>query len=424
MTQDQVERYISFVGSSVQFGSALLLCVLFYLLRRHAERRAYFSTWARAWLVMIMAMAIVIVYNLPALLDGPSGAVSGASRQIGRFSYNFAKVLAVSLFVIGTRVYAFGVQSRAAFVWGTLAATVVGAAGVFLLDPGTRAIVVQAPVLIAGLAYCAFTLLSLPHSRRSLGSRVTGSVFAVIAFVWVVWFFAFSAESVAGTDGIDRWLRQLSIHDGYVDALLQMLLGSGMIVMLMEDAKREADDAHAELAVAHDKLRRDALYDSLTGSLNRRAFAEGVGLEMVRATFGAVVVLDMDNLKTVNDTIGHAGGDELLQHLAGTLRSVVRPSDRLYRWGGDEFLLIFPGARGADVQQRIDQAIVTAEPLTIAGVAEPVALVASVGAADYASAEDLAAAIERADGVMYRQKKARRQKERRDTPLPMSVDAA
>jgi diguanylate cyclase (GGDEF)-like protein len=424
MTSEQVERYVSFVGSCVQFGSALLLCVLFYLLRRHAERRSYFATWARAWLMVILALAVVILYNLPGVLDGPP--ISGFPRQVGRFSYNFTKILAVSLFVIGTRLYAFGVQSRAAFAWSALVAAAVGFAGVFLLDASYRAVVMQAPVLVAGFAYCSVTLLGLPHSRRSLGSRVTGAVFGVIGAVWVVWLIAFLIEGSGALGELERVLWALARHDGYVDALLQMLLGSGMILLLMEDAKREADDAHAELAVAHDKLRRDALYDSLTGSLNRRAFAEGVGLEMVRATFGAVVVLDMDNLKTVNDTIGHAGGDDLLEHLAHTLRTAIRPSDRLYRWGGDEFLLIFPGARGTDVQQRVEQAIASAESLTIAGVAEPVALVASVGAADYASAEDLSAAIERADGVMYRHKKARRtrDKDHTDTPLPTRTLAA
>ena len=423
MTQDQVDRYIAFVGSCVQLGSALLLCVLFYLLRRHAARRAYFATWARAWLAMIVAMAVVIVYTLPPVLDGPAAAVSGYPRLVGRFSYNFAKILAVSLFVIGTRVYAFGVQSRAAFLWGVIGASIVGVAGVALVDPSTRAVVVQAPFVVLGFAYCGYTLLTLPFSRRSLGSRVTGGVFAFMAAVWIVWFVAFAQEAGgAPASELEALLRALSVHDGYVDALLQMLLGSGMIVMLMEDGKREADDAHAELAVAHDKLRRDALYDSLTGSLNRRAFSEGVGLEMVRATFGAVVVLDMDNLKTVNDTVGHHGGDELLTHLASTLRQVVRPSDRLYRWGGDEFLLIFPGARGTDVQQRIEQAIAAAPPLRLDGAVLPIALVASVGAADYASAEDLTAAIERADGVMYRQKKTRRAKERAERPDPPRTD--
>jgi diguanylate cyclase (GGDEF)-like protein len=418
MTQDQVHRYIAFVGYFVQFGSALLLCVLFYLLRRHAARRAYFSIWARAWLVMIVAMAVVILYNLPAQL-GPAGSdITGFSRLLGRFSYTFTKLLAAVLFIIGTRVYAFGNESRASFVWGIALSAAVGATGVLMLPNGTRAVVLQAPLIALALSYSGVTLLRLPHSRRSLGSRLTGAVFVTIALVWVAWFAAYNGLPGERLATLERVLTSIVIYNGYVDALLQMTLGSGMVLMLMEDGKREADDARAELAVAHDKLRRDALYDSLTGSLNRRAFAEGVGLEMARATFGAVVVLDMDNLKTVNDSAGHASGDELLQHLATTLRSVVRPSDRLYRWGGDEFLLLFPSAKGPDVQARVEEALKLAEPLHIPGIAAPVYLTASVGSADYASAEDLAAAIERADGVMYRQKKGRRTREREGKPTP------
>ena len=418
MTQDQVERYIAFVGFCVQFGSALLLCVLFYLLRRHAARRAYFGIWARAWLVMFVAMAVVILYTVPAQTGVAGPETTGFPRAFGRFAYAFTKVLSAALFVIGTRMYAFGGQGRASFVWGTAVAGAVGVGSVLLIESGLRGLVMQAPFIIVALTYSGLTLLSLPLSRRSLGSRVTGTVFVTIALVWVVWAAAYTGLPGTSVVTLEHVLSVVVLHNGYVDALLQMLLGSGMVLMLMEDAKREADDARAELAVAHDKLRRDALYDSLTGSLNRRAFVEGVGLEMARATFGAVVVLDMDNLKTVNDGAGHACGDELLQHLASTLRSVIRPSDRLYRWGGDEFLLVFPSAKGLEVQTRVEEAIRAAEPLCMTGLAEPVHLVASVGTADYASAEDLAAAIERADGVMYRQKKGRRTKERAERPTP------
>src|SRR5919206_262862 len=76
----------------------------------------------------------------------------------------------------------------------------------------------------------------------------------------------------------------------YADLLLNIALGVGMVVLLMEDAKREVDDAQAELRVAHDQLQRAALYDTLTDSLNRRAYEQGVGLEMARGTFGTVVI--------------------------------------------------------------------------------------------------------------------------------------
>ena len=136
------------------------------------------------------------------------------------------------------------------------------------------------------------------------------------------------------------------------------LLGYAMVLVLMEDSKREFDDAQAELRVTHDQLRRAALYDSLTDSLNRRAFAEGVGLEMVRATFGTVVIADLDNLKLVNDRHGHMAGDQIIRRCADVLRATLRPYDKLYRWGGDEFLLDRAlGARGRRARRGFAHAI-------------------------------------------------------------------
>lgn len=410
MSPEQVARQIGFLGVCVQFASAVLLSVLFFLLRRHAIRRAYFSMWARAWLALTVAMAAVVLMTMPILAD--EMPVDGARRFAFRFAYQYGKLLYCALLIAGTRVYAYGSQSRSLYLWGVFGAAAYSALGLGFLNNIVSGVVIQAPAVVGSFAYCAYTLLRLPASRRSLGSRATGGIFAAVAMLWGAYFFALTEWWLPFASGLATPLRMLEEFNPHIDALLQMLLGSSMIVMLMEDAAREADAARAELAVAHDKLRRDALYDSLTGTLNRRAFVEGVGLEMAKASFGAVVVLDMDNLKTVNDGAGHAAGDELLQHLTTTLRAVIRPTDRLYRWGGDEFLLIFPGARSGDVQGRIEEAIIGADPLFVDPARPPIRLVASVGSAEYVSGEDIAQAIERADGVMYRQKKARRARER------------
>ena len=141
-------------------------------------------------------------------------------------------------------------------------------------------------------------------------------------------------------------------YNPYFDLMGHLALGYGMVVLVMEDAKREVDNAHGELAVAHDQLRRASLYDSVTGSMNRRAFQEGLGLEAARATFGAVMMLDTDNLKAVNDQHGHAAGDALLRYLVEVIRSELRGSDKLYRWGGDEFLIVFPGSSATLVKRR------------------------------------------------------------------------
>src|SRR5690606_39368528 len=111
---------------------------------------------------------------------------------------------------------------------------------------------------------------------------------------------------------------------------------------------------------------------------------------------GAVLVLDMDNLKPVNDAHGHGAGDAMLRQLAAVLRGVAGPSAALCRWGGDEFLLVLPGLSPEEAESRCRRALAEAPSLALSG--SPVALTvqASVGAAHYEGADDVAAAIRRA----------------------------
>ena len=106
---------------------------------------------------------------------------------------------------------------------------------------------------------------------------------------------------------------------------------------------------------------------------------------------------------------------------------MLRPYDKLYRWGGDEFLLIVPSARAADVLARLQAAMDAEAAIEVGLPAEDVRLQLSMGAADYSSAEDLGRAIERADQAMYKEK-ARRKRDPRSggppfvsnpTPLPI-----
>ncbi|HEX6558493.1 MAG TPA: GGDEF domain-containing protein, partial [Longimicrobiales bacterium] len=183
-------------------------------------------------------------------------------------------------------------------------------------------------------------------------------------------------------------------------------LGFGMVVVLLEDVKHEVDAANTELAIAHDNLRRASFYDSVTGSLNRQAYGEGLGLEAARAAFGSVVMLDMDNLKNINDQYGHGAGDRMLRYLVEVLRSELRISDKLYRWGGDEFLLVFPGGDSQQIGRRMRAVLTACPPLSFAGAEIPLSV--SVGSAGYASAEHLPAAIDAADRAMYADKAARK----------------
>ncbi|MBV9773768.1 MAG: GGDEF domain-containing protein [Gemmatimonadetes bacterium] len=395
MPSKEVRALIAIIGLHVQLGGAVLLVALFSLLRHHARRRGYFRLWGRAWLAVAVAIgALVVRFVLLRSVPEPAPLVRGLYLV-----YHFAKLLYFALLVAGTVLYCSGRRARRVVRYA-----VAAAAGYTLvsvgISHGLSAIVLwQSPVAVLSLGYCAFRFLRLPPSRRTLGSRATGSFFAFVTILWALYFVAFGVQGRSGAPEPLRWLIQ---YNAYFDLLLQMLLGYGMVVLLMEDERREVTDAHSELAVAHDRLRRVALYDTLTGCLNRRAFTEGVGLEGARATFGAVVMIDLDNLKDTNDGYGHAVGDEILRRLADSFHQATRPLDRLYRWGGDEFLLVLPGTRADEIQPLLEERIARMNAEAEAEGALPLLL--SMGSADYDDAEQLEAAIRLADDAMYAQK--------------------
>jgi diguanylate cyclase (GGDEF)-like protein len=117
-------------------------------------------------------------------------------------------------------------------------------------------------------------------------------------------------------------------------------------------------------------------------------------------------MLDMDNLKNINDEYGHAAGDSMLRYLVEVIRSELRTSDKLYRFGGDEFLIVFPGAEATQVGRRIRAVLSACEPLSVGRARIPMRV--SVGTAAYTSAENLTGAIDAADRAMYAEKMTRK----------------
>jgi diguanylate cyclase (GGDEF)-like protein len=150
------------------------------------------------------------------------------------------------------------------------------------------------------------------------------------------------------------------------------------------------------------ELARASRTDHLTGSLNRRGFHEHAQAELSRAFRSgepvALVLVDLDGFKAVNDAHGHAAGDELLCWVVDRLRTGLRPSDAAGRLGGDEFALLLPGL---DVQD----ARPVAERLRTL-LAERTS--ASFGIAAYPAGSDAEALLALADAELYREKGRRR----------------
>jgi diguanylate cyclase (GGDEF)-like protein len=324
--------------------------------------------------------------------------------------YQTGKLLYIACLLAGTLNFVRGSQPRVFMRWAVPAALAYALVSTVLSGPFLNAVMVfQTPLLVAPFLVCGWLLLRFSRSRATLGSRTTGVVFLGVAALWILYAVGFAVE------GFQPWrpphgpLYYLLRYNSFCDLILQMLLGYGMVVLLLEDVSRESEDARHQLALAHDRLKQVSLYDPLTGALNRRAYDEGAGLESFGGRFGTALMLDTDNLKVVNDTGGHAAGDELLRRLAETLRRCARPRDRVYRWGGDEFLLLVPAAPPEEVVPRVREALRAVPELE-----------ASLGAARFSGTEDLPAAIKRADRAMY-EEKARNRAARAEaalTPVP------
>lgn len=154
---------------------------------------------------------------------------------------------------------------------------------------------------------------------------------------------------------------------------------------------------------AEARTRRQATHDALTGLPNRLLFNERMQQALARmASKGGAVglfLIDLDDFKSINDTLGHAAGDDLLRLVADRMPDVLRAEDTACRMGGDEFAFLLEGAdreRGEEVANRILAAL--ADPFEVAG--RPVTLSASIGIATRAGAVDGARAGEVADEVL------------------------
>jgi diguanylate cyclase (GGDEF)-like protein len=150
-----------------------------------------------------------------------------------------------------------------------------------------------------------------------------------------------------------------------------------------------------------------SLHDPLTGLANRSLILDHLHLALARAdrrsSLAAVIFLDLDDFKPINDTLGHRAGDDILVSIAERLRSAVRPSDTLGRWGGDEFVVVCEDLeRTSDAPAIVARlAAVFDEPFTTHGT--ELNVTASIGVAVSGGGDDRPAAlIHAADAAMYR----------------------
>lgn len=214
-------------------------------------------------------------------------------------------------------------------------------------------------------------LVEVPAAMASVGIVANGSVIGALMVV-------------------RRPTRQFSPAELDALEMLAPLVGSAML----------AAQTHGSATALADE-------DALTGLANRRSLDRDI--EALRPSHVAsYVMIDVDHFKTFNDTNGHAAGDVALQLVAGAIETHVRAEDRVYRYGGEEFCVLLPGAEAdeaADVAERVRAAVESTK--IPGGENQPGGRVTiSIGVAD--TGGGVATIIERADGALYEAKESGR----------------
>ena len=179
-------------------------------------------------------------------------------------------------------------------------------------------------------------------------------------------------------------------------------------------AGRRVVDLQTELLRARDELEHRATHDALTGVWNRGGIMERLGAEVSRARRDgrplSIALLDLDEFKRINDTRGHAAGDDVLREVGVRLPGVLRTYDLVGRYGGEEFLLVLPGASAHACGVVAERVRADVAGTTFATRAGPLPVTASIGTVTLTagSREDVDALVARADAALYQAKRGGR----------------
>ena len=169
---------------------------------------------------------------------------------------------------------------------------------------------------------------------------------------------------------------------------------------LIKNQKAQLNETNQQRAAREQQFKDELYRDPLTDAYNRRYYEE-----VVRKSIGpaGIALMDVDDFKICNDTYGHHAGDVALETVANAIRSCIRSSDPLIRYGGDEFLLVLPGIPGDFLQTKLEQIRTAAQMTSVPGYSH-FRISLSIGGTIQSIADPMENIVRRADWLMYQAK--------------------
>jgi diguanylate cyclase (GGDEF)-like protein len=359
---------------TVQAIGTLLLAIMLAQLGR-IFRRSYARRWAIAWAALFLALLSVRLY-IP------------YKTTFFWVSYLFLEWMFLYLLWAGCREVLTEKRMEFRHAAYAIPLAIVAAVVMARLAPSFDDLfTVQAAIVGAGATASLMTL-----NRRTdcaIGCSIMRISLALMAGLYFAYVPAYAYYShVAKFPFLE--------YSSLADLFVAVILGFGMIIVTAEEANRELEEATARAEL---KLN----IDPLTEALNRHAFhsmQHGDEVQTDGALSGVVVMIDVDNLKGINDKFGHAAGDAVIRAAANSVRTMIRADDLLFRWGGDEFVAIIPNSTLTTVCERL-------APLSegimarVSPSGPPLRFSISWGGAEFGDRTSLESAMKAADQAMY-----------------------
>jgi len=384
------------VGLAIQCVGIVLLALL--SLSMHGSIKSpSLKWWTSAWVAL--ALALVSLF---------AGFHLAPEQKLFYSLYFFGEYAFGLMFISGCRYHTTGVLPTRRRYSLLIPAAVVAVVLPYVSADFNDLFMVQATIM--AMVFAASLIVLRPALRRpeaSHGLRVMGAALILLTIDFLHYVPVFGARK--GLWGITvpaSYLQYTSIFD----LILEILLGFGAMMVLFEGVRREVEAVNDRLVQAHDKLELMAQMDPLTEALNRHAFHSLLTrgeCDPESSASGCVAVIDVDNLKPINDSFGHNVGDRAIRAVARAVRSLIRADDMLFRWGGDEFLVLMLKLPEAEAVRRMRSLNEILERNTEQWVSAPVKISVSSGVCGFESLKELGAAIEQADKAMYTSKQTR-----------------
>ncbi len=318
----------SVISLVFQISATALIALISFIVSR-AVRRGLFPYWASGWACYTGALfAILFAFRIP------------AAASILFFAYFFLEYAAAVLIFAACRHTAGGEVSLRRVLYALIPAAAIS---VFLVGPPSMFVwryTIHNGIFGLAWAACLVALWPAVRDRSSgPGVRLVAVGLALLSLDYI--------EHCASNWYLN--VNHLALSPYYftvtslLDGMFELMLGFGSVVVIVDRVRAELASANESLRVAHDRTATALHRDALTGARSRYSFESDHRGSESAERHGTLVLADLDGLKQINDSLGHAVGDTAIQAVARGLADLVRGEDNVYRLGGDEFVVVMPG---------------------------------------------------------------------------------